>query len=81
MWSLLGQDTAAYARQRDELIGSLVKESFPDIKIIIKHGHNLYDPEEVVKKGNAGKAITTLMSWKKVSVERFPRRVTRSSSQ
>jgi hypothetical protein len=61
------QDTAAYARQRDELIFSLVKEEFPDIKVILKHGHNLHDPEEVVKKGNGGKAITTLTSWKKVS--------------
>jgi hypothetical protein len=64
---LLGQDTAAYARQRDELIFSLVKEEFPHIKVIVKHGHNLYDPEEVIKKGNGGKVITTLMSWKKVS--------------
>lgn len=40
--------------------------------MIIKHGHNLYDPEEVVKKGNGGKAITTLMSWKKVKLGREP---------
>jgi cryptochrome len=60
------QDTAAYARQRDNLILALAKKEFPELKIIIKHGHNLFDPEEVVKKGNAGKPITTLTMWKRV---------------
>lgn len=37
------------------------------MKIIIKDGHNLLDPELVVKKGNNGKCISTLVAWKKVS--------------
>ena len=45
----------------------MAKEEFPELKIIIKHGHNLFDPEEVIKKGNDGKVITTLNGWKKVS--------------
>ena len=45
----------------------MAKEEFPELKIIIKHGHNLFDPEEVIKKGNDGKFITTLNGWKKVS--------------
>jgi len=45
----------------------LAKEECPELKIIIKHGHNLFDPEEVIKKGNDGKVITTLNGWKKVS--------------
>lgn len=62
------KDTAAYARQRDAQILDLIKTQAPHIKVIVKHGHNLYDPELVVSKGNAGKAITTLNGWKKVSL-------------
>lgn len=63
-----GEADSRAARQRDEQILSIAKQHAPEIKIIIKDGHNLLDPELVVKKGNNGKCISTLVAWKKVSL-------------
>ncbi len=48
------------------MIRELAASVRPEMSIIVKMGHNLLDPEDVVKKGNGGKAVTTLMQWKKV---------------
>lgn len=62
-----GRADTSVARQRDEyVVNTLIKQHAPHIKVIIKDGHNLLDPELVVKKGNNGKCISTLVSWKKV---------------
>ncbi|KAJ9104277.1 hypothetical protein QFC20_004559 [Naganishia adeliensis] len=55
--------------KRDEQILSIAKQHAPEIKIIIKDGHNLLDPELVVKKGNNGKCISTLVAWKKAAAK------------
>ena len=74
LWYFLGRETRnsahvfSAARQRDEhVVNTLVKQHAPHIKVIMKDGHNLLDPERVIKEGNNGKCITTLVAWKKVS--------------
>ncbi|KAJ9115883.1 hypothetical protein QFC22_005026 [Naganishia vaughanmartiniae] len=63
------KDTAAYARRRDENIIEVAKREAPGLQIIVKDGHNLLDPEVVVKKGNGGKCISTLVAWKKAAAK------------
>ncbi|KAJ9107732.1 hypothetical protein QFC21_001192 [Naganishia friedmannii] len=57
------------ARQRDENIINVAKREAPGMQIIVKDGHNLLDPELVVKKGNGGKCISTLVAWKKAAAK------------
>ena len=59
------KDTDAYARDRDEKVTELAKEA--GIKVVIKTGRTLYDPDELVK-ANGGKPTMSITQVEHVSL-------------
>ena len=66
------KDTDAYARDRDTKVMEMAKEA--GVKVIVKVGRTLYDPDEMVK-ANGGKptmSITQVQNVKKVVIHHQP---------
>ena len=51
------KDTDAYARERDAEVMKIAKEA--GVKVIVKMGRTLYDPDELVK-ANGGKPTMSI---------------------
>ena len=59
------KDTDAYARERDEKVMESAKEA--GVKVIVKTGRTLYDPDELVK-ANGGKPTMSITQVEHVRV-------------